>query len=181
MKITLFIIALAISTTLFGQLKPFPCGTNSMMRKPLIDIRVKKSGPYFGLQRGKFWFPEVGVERQWKKVRLGTTMTHAGHMGFSYNLKYNVLGYDIGYWIKPHRIGLTYGGNLFYRTDFVSDRIGVAPVVGFKFWLLHFQTGYNFMARRKSFNSNTFFVSLRIGIINERDIEFKRKKKDRKN
>ena len=56
-------------------------------------------------------------------------------MGFNYNFKYKVLGYDAGYWIKPHRVGLTYGANLVFRTNFDQSKIGVAPVVGFKFWL----------------------------------------------
>ena len=152
-------------------------GLSSFKRKPLIDVRIKKTGPYLGIQRGEYTVPEFGVERQWKRVKLKDPITHAVHMGFNYNLKYNVLGYDIGYWVKPHRVGLTYGGNLFYRTDFTSDRIGFAPVVGFKIWFLHLQTGYHFMANRKSIRSNTFFVSLRAGVINERDVEWKRKKK----
>lgn len=146
-------------------------------RKPLLDIRIKKTGPYFGLQQGKYLVPEFGVERQWKRVKLKSPIIHAGHMGFSYNFKHKVLGYDIGYWIKTHRIGLTYGANLFYRTNFNSDRIGVAPVVGFKFWLLHLQTGYHIMAKPKTIETNTFFISVRLGIINERDIEWKRDKK----
>lgn len=148
-----------------------------MAKKPLIDIRIKKTGPYFGLQQGKYTIPEFGVERQWKRVKLKSPVIHAAHMGFNYNFKYKVLGYDIGYWVKTHRIGLTYGANLFYRTNFTSDRFGVAPVVGFKFWLLHLQTGYHIMARPKSFETNTIFISLRIGIINERDVEWKRRNK----
>lgn len=145
-------------------------------KKRLIDtkVSVKKTGPYFGLQQGKFLVAEIGGERQWKQIRLLQAQTHAAHMGFNYNFKYKVLGYDVGYWWKPNRIGLTYGGNLFLRSDFNRTKFGFAPVIGFKTWLLHLQTGYHFMPRPNDFETNTFFISLRIGIINDRDIEFKK-------
>lgn len=145
-------------------------------RKRLIDaaLMVKKTGPYFGLQQGMYLVPEFGVERQWKQIRLMSSTTHAAHMGFNYNFKYKVLGYDVGYWWKPHRIGLTYGGSLFLRSDFTKTKLGIAPAIGFKFLMLHLQTGYHFMPRPKEFETNTFFISLRVGIINERDFEIKR-------
>lgn len=154
-------------------------------KKPLLEISVKKSGPYFGLQRGKYTVAEIGVERQWKQIRLKNPQTHAAHLGFNYNFKYNMLGYDMGYWFKTQRLGLTYGANIFMRTNFDDTRLGIAPVIGYKIWLVHFQTGYHFMPRlpAENFETNRFFVSLRIGIINERDIDFdwrKRKKKKKK-
>lgn len=145
--------------------------------KPLFKVNVKKTGPYFGLQQGKYLVPEIGVERQWKQIKLSTSITHAAHTGFNYNFKGKILGYDLGYWIKPNRIGLTYGGNLVFRTDFSRSKIGIVPVVGFKFWMLHAQTGYHFMTRTDGFETNYFFISLRIGLINDRDVDFKRKKK----
>lgn len=146
-------------------------------KKPLLDLRIRKTGPYFGLQQGKYLVPEIGIEKQWKRVKLKRPLTHAAHTGFNYNIKYKVLGYDVGYWIKTHRIGLTYGANVFYRTNFTTDRFGVAPVIGYKFWLLHLQTGYQIFTKRKSFDASTIFISLRLGIINERDVELKRRKK----
>lgn len=170
------LIVLFLCISFFGSSQSL-FNTPALEGKPLLKINVKKTGPYFGLQKGKYLVPEFGVERQWKRVKLKRAITHAAHMGFNYNLKYSVLGYDAGYWIKPHRFGLTYGANLFFRTDFNRGKIGLAPVVGFKFWLLHFQTGYHFMANPKQFETNTIFVSLRIGLINDRDVDFKRKKK----
>ncbi len=150
-------------------------------KKPLLDIDVTKTGPYFGLQRGKYTVVEIGIERQWKQIRLKNPYTHAVHMGFNYNFKYNVLGYDVGYWYKSNRLGLTYGGNLFMRTNFDDTRIGIAPVIGYKIWLIHFQTGYHFMPRLpENFETNRFFVSLRIGIINDRDVDFEWRKKKKK-
>lgn len=171
-------LMLVLATGLFAQ-------TNALQgeaKRRLLDLSVTKTGPYFGLQRGKYTILELGAERQWKKVRLKMPVTHAVHLGFNYNFKYNMLGYDMGYWYRPHRIGLTYGGNLFMRTNFEHTRVGFAPVVGYKIWLLHFQTGYHFMARLpENFETNRFFVSLRIGIINDRDVDFdwrNSKKKD---
>lgn len=168
---------LVVSLMSFGQSE----GSILAVKKPLLEVSVTKSGPYFGLQRGKYTVLEIGAERQWKKVRLKLPVTHAAHLGFNYNFKYNMLGYDMGYWYRPHRIGLTYGGNLFMRTNFDNTRVGIAPVIGYKIWLLHFQTGYHFMGRLpENFETNRFFVSLRIGIINDRDVDFdwrKRKKK----
>ncbi|NRA11323.1 MAG: hypothetical protein HRT57_05135 [Crocinitomicaceae bacterium] len=174
------LIVLFVCSTSFGFSQDLQGNFINRGRKPLFKVNVKKTGPYFGLQQGKYLVPEIGIERQWKKIKLSNSVTHAAHMGFNYNFKYKVLGYDAGYWVKPHRIGLTYGANLFFRTDFDKGKIGIAPVIGFKLWLLHFQTGYHFMVRPKDFETNTFFVSLRVGIINDRDIEFKRKKKRKK-
>lgn len=142
-----------------------------------LEVNVKKTGPYLGLQQGKYMFLEIGAERIWKKLRLKKPFSQAVHMGFNYNVKHNVLGYDVGYWCRPHRFGLTYGANLFFRTDFDRGKIGVAPVLGYKVWFVHIQTGYNFMPRPSEFETNTFFISLRASIINDRDVDIKRKKR----
>lgn len=138
------------------------------------DLLLIKTGPYFGLQQGKYLVPELGVERQWQQIKLKSPMTHAAHMGFNYNLKYKVLGYDIGYWFKTHRIGLTYGANISLRTDFESTSIGLTPVLGFKFWQIHAQTGYHFLTRPAvAFETNTFFISARFVLINDRELKRK--------
>lgn len=137
------------------------------------EINVRRSGPYFGLQRGLYLVPEFGGEMQWKKVKLINPITNAVHVGFNYNLKYNVLGYDLGYWFKTGRLNLTYGANIIYRTDFTYSKIGIAPVLGFKLSQLHLQTGFHFMTPSfPSINTNTFFVSLRFVFINNRKIDF---------
>lgn len=141
-------------------------------------LQIRRSGPYVGLQRGKYMIVEFGGEMQWNKVKLRKPVTHAAHMGFSYNFKYNVLGYDAGYWFKVGRLDLTYGANLVFRSNFEQSAIGLAPVVGFKFWQLHLQTGYHFLTRpAQLFETNTLFISLRYVFINNRDWEWKRKKK----
>lgn len=146
-------------------------------RKDGMNVQVKKSGPYFGIQRGKYTILELGVERRWKKIQLSTAKTHALHMGFNYNFKYNVLGYDLGYWMKPSRIGLTYGLSAVMRTDFDESRVGFAPVLGYQLLMFHLQTGYHFLTRAShDIQTNSFFISLRVTLINDRDIDFNRKK-----
>lgn len=173
----LFIGTLIISVHSSAQMN----GSLAQLKRRIINIEVTKTGPYFGIQKGKYTVLEIGVERQWKKIRVRQPVIHAAHAGFNYNFKYNMLGYDMGYWHKPNRIGLTYGGNLFFRTNFDDTRVGIAPVVGFKFALLHLQTGYHFMTRLPdNFETNKFFISLRIGIINDRDIDFNMRKKKKK-
>lgn len=165
----------ALNFSVFGQ------DFSASVRKPLLELSVKKWGAYLGLQKGRYTVPEFGAQYLWKKIRIKNPIIHEVHAGFNYNFRYNVLGYDAGYWMKPHRLGLTYGVNLFYRTDFVSDRLGMGPVVGFKFWFAHLQTGYHFMNKPTHFETNTFFVSLRLSIINARDFDLdwngKKKKK----
>ncbi len=164
-------LLILISSTLLCQ------SANQKGFIPKLDISVKRTGPYLGMQQGKYTVPEIGGERQWKKIRLKNPIVHAAHMGFNYNFRYKVLGYDVGYWGRPHRFGLTYGANLFFRSDFTYNKVGFAPVIGYKIWFLHFQTGYHFMVNPEQFETNTLFVSLRMGIINDRDISIEWKKK----
>ena len=173
----LFFIFLFFSTLSYGQYM------GSWDKKnPFLQVKVRKTGPYFGLQRGNYLIAEVGVEHLWKKIELRDAINHAVNAGFNYNFKHNILGYDMGYWVKPHRIALTYGANLVFRTNFDTHLIGVAPVIGFKFWMLHLQTGYHFLPKRpeRGFETNTFFISLRIGLANERKVDWSLGKKSGK-
>ena len=146
------------------------------LKIPTLNIR--RSGPYIGLIRGKYNVLEFGYEMQWNKVSLRKPITHAGHMGFDYNFLRNVLGYDVGYWCKVGRLDLTYGGNIIFRSDFERSAFGFAPIVGFKFWQLHLQTGYHFLTRpARDMETNTLFVSLRYVFINDRDWTWKKKDK----
>lgn len=147
-------------------------------KKPLLDIRSVKTGPYVGIQKGKYTILEIGGTRQWKRIKFVNPIVHAASVGMNYNFKHNVLGIDAGYWIRPHRLGFTYGGTLFYRTDFTYNKIGIAPVIGFKIWLAHLQVGYHIMDSPQDFETNTLFISLRLGWINDRDIDWKRNNKN---
>ena len=141
-----------------------------------LDVRVKKSGPYIGYQRGLYNVGELGVERQWKRIKFKTAITHGVHIGFNYNFTNNVLGYETGYWIKPSRVGLTYGACANFFTDFTHNRIGVSPVIGYKLYGFHLQTGYHFLTPSGNFKEvNTFFISLRFIIVNDRDFDIQQK------
>jgi hypothetical protein len=131
-------------------------------------VNVTKSGPYIGVQRGKFMVLEIGGEKQWKRVTWKKPKTHAVRLGANYNFLENVLGYDVGYWFKLGRLDLTYGANIVCRTDFYNYRFGVAPVIGYKLQQIHLQTGFHFLSDPQfDFPTNTLFISLRYVMINE--------------
>jgi len=143
-----------------------------------ISFQYKKLGPSFGYERGRYNFFEIGGEFRWKKIQLKNSFTQALHAGFNYNFWGNVLGFSAGYWIKPQRIGLTYGADALFKTDFTHSSPGFAPVLGYQFLWLHLQTGYAFYpARISTMEVNTFFIRLRFMLINERDLEVKNGKK----
>ncbi len=147
----------------------------SQRERSLPELKVWKAGPYFGVQRGAYWVGEAGGEFQWKTIKLRKSMTQGIHTGANYNFSQNVLGYDLGYWIKPSRIGFTYGTNLIMRTDFTTTRGGIAPFIGYKIYGFHIQTGYQFFKNSQSFDGvNTFFLSLRFVIVNHRSTKVKK-------
>ncbi len=165
--------------------------SSSLGQKRLLEIKVKKTGPYFGYARGKVDAFELGVERQYKKIKIVRPITHGVHLGFDYNFKNHVLGYQMGYWVKEGRLGLTFGGDLVFRTDFSENRFGGGPCIGYRLLGFHLQTGYHLLSKADSFtNTNDFFIRLRFTIVNERDWDvnsdfsikdmFKRDKKKKK-
>lgn len=153
------------------------------IKLPQYRVRFQKYGPYLGVQRGAYTIAELGVEKQFKRVKLVRPVTHAFHTGFNYNFKYNVLGYDFGYWFQVGRLDLTYGANAYMRTDFNETRFGLGPVVGFKLFQFHLQTGYHFLTPATHFEeTNAFFISLRLVLVNNRKLDIERvdkKKKDK--
>jgi hypothetical protein len=137
-----------------------------------LKINLHKFGPYIGLQRGAYTSIEFGAEYQLKKMAWIKPTTHAAHFGFNYNLYHNVLGYDMGYWMKKGRLNLTYGANLIYRTDYSRSTLGFTPLIGFKFSQLHLQTGYNFLTTSTPPKAvNGFFISLRFVFIQNTNLD----------
>lgn len=137
-------------------------------------VLIYKSGPYIGLQRGKFTNLEGGYEFQWKKVKLVKPKTNSLHAGFSYNIPNNVIGYEVGFYNKTGRVNFTYGLNLDYYSDFTHSRIGIVPVIGYKLYGFHLQAGVNIMSPVTNFEEvNTLFLSLRFFIISKRNVDFK--------
>lgn len=138
-------------------------------KKPLIETKVRQSGPYVGLQLGKYNALEVGGEMQWKKATIKTFSLHAVTLGVDYNLFEHGLGFSAGYFHKSKRVAFTYGGQLLYRSNFNEGRMGVAPVIGYKIWMLHAQLGYSILTPSETFkNTNTIFISVRYTHFNQR-------------
>lgn len=151
---------------------------------PPLEIHVKKTGPYFGYERGRFDVFELGAERMWKKIKLIKPKTHGAHLGFNYNFFEHVLGFEAGYWQKEGRLNLTYGGSLVLRTNFEEERFGISPALGYRIFGLHLQAGYHLLSPSSTFtNTNNFFIRLRFTFVNDRDWDIdglnfgKRKKK----
>ncbi len=147
----------------------------STLAEPIPDplkINLHKFGPYIGFQRGAYTSIEFGAEYQLKKIAWLQHTTQAVHFGFNYNLFHNVLGYDLGYWMKRGRFNLSYGGNLIYRTDYTRSTLGFTPIIGFKFSQLHLQTGYNFLMTATPPKAvNGFFISLRFVFIQNTNLD----------
>ncbi|MFT7344197.1 MAG: hypothetical protein ACI9XP_000780 [Lentimonas sp.] len=175
-------ISLAISLIIFngvaiGQ-ESLVFLSQSLFKLPKIEL--KRSGPYLGLQKGMYNVAEFGAEKQWTRVKLIRPVTHAARLGFNYNFKRNVIGYDLGYWFKTGRLNLTYGANLVARSDFSKTQFGIAPNIGYKFLQFHLQTGYHFFgADTNPIETNTLYISLKWVIINKRKLDIDRKKKSK--
>ena len=138
------------------------------------ELNIRKSGPYIGYQRGQFSNLEAGYEFLWKKVKLIKPITHSLHLGMSYNLFNNVIGYEFGYYSKVGRVNFTYGLNAIYYSDFTHSKIGFSPVIGYKLYGFHLQAGANLFSSNPNFKStNKLFLSLRFFILRNRDLDLK--------
>ena len=140
-----------------------------------VELDIQKLGPYIGYQQGKYTSVELGLEFQHKNVKLIKPTTYSLHAGFNYNFSDNLFGLDVGYWYKQGRLNLTYGINGIFRTDYKVNAVGIAPVMGYKLGQFHFQAGYNFLTRdTKVFPCNTFFVTIRLVIVQNRNYIWKK-------
>lgn len=146
-----------------------PATVSTLSVIDLPTLKVRRSGPYIGLQQGKYNLFELGGEIQFKKAKLIRPTIHGFRFGLNYDIKNEVLGYEAGYWYQHSRVGLTYGILLSYRTNFDHGRIGLAPALGFRFTQFHLQTGYHFLSASTAFKEcNTFFIALKFVLINKR-------------
>jgi hypothetical protein len=168
-----FLLSVCAFSIMNSHAQLFPNKKKGLLKD--VNLTVRKAGPYIGLQKGRYTVLELGMENQWKKAQLSGSKTQAVFTGFNYNFWRNTLGYDLGYWIKPNRLGLTFGGSLAFRTDFNESRVGIVPTVGYQLWWFHLQTGYHLLTKSSTdIQTNTFFVSLRATIINNRKVEVKK-------
>jgi len=137
---------------------------------PSFDII--RTGPYIGIQKGNYLNLELGFERQWKDLKFFGSNTSALYGGMNYNLFNGVIGADIGGWKKLGFLGITYGGSILFRTDFVSSKAGFSPAIGIKISKFHFQTGYQFLfPRDNNLKTNEFYLSLRYKIWSQKKIK----------
>ena len=150
-------------------------------KKPLLDPSVRKMGPYLGVQKGLFYVGELGMELQYKDIKLIKPKTHSLHAGLEYNIPNNALGFNMGYWHKPSRVDLTYGFDVALRSNFKAQRYGISPVIGYKLFGFHIRAGYMFLTPSQLFTeTNQLFVNLRFVIVNNRNFKWNKRKKKKK-
>ncbi len=166
------VMVLFLSPNAFGQI------FDRKLKMPESDLKLIKTGPFLGVEQGKYFNANFGVERQWQQIKLAKPHTNAVNVQFDYNFTQKQMGSQIGYWYKAGRLNLTYGGRLAWHTDFDGHhQFGIAPNVGYKFMQGHFQLGVNIQQRSDFVVGNTFYASLRWVFINERKFDRDRKKK----
>ena len=176
--ISLLFLVLGFAPSGVGQTQMTSLEAASQFKLPKIEFN--RSGPYIGLQKGLYTVAEFGAEKQWTRVKLVRPVTHAARLGFNYNFKRNVVGYDLGYWFKIGRLNLTYGALLVARSDFSTTQFGIAPNIGYKFLQFHLQTGYHVLNRvAVPIETNQLYIALKWVIINRRELDIERRKKSK--
>lgn len=141
---------------------------------------IVRSGTFFGVQTGRYWVGEIGVERQSKQLKIKKPNTQALFFALNYDLDNAVIGSDIGYWFKTSNLGFSYGVKGVLKSDFSSFKYGFAPTIGYKVLQLHVTTGYQFLLpnrRSDAFDLNYLFLSVKFLLVNDLDVNRKRKKK----
>jgi hypothetical protein len=139
------------------------------LKLPESKLRVVKTGPFLGVEKGKYLNLSFGMERQWQQLKLIRPQTHAANFQLDFNFKYQTMGGQLGYWFKIGRLNLTYGARVSWRTDYTYHRFGISPNIGYKFMQAHLQMGVHLMPPDEHFKEvNTFYASLRWVFINER-------------
>mgnify|MGYP006263390625 CR=1 FL=1 len=83
---------------LFALLTTHPCFTqkSSLEWSKNKKGRIVRSGSFFGVQTGKFWVGEIGVERQSKQLKIKKPNTQALFFALNYDIDNAVIGSDIG-------------------------------------------------------------------------------------
>lgn len=143
------------------------------------ELRTIKTGLLIGAQKGKYFGVELGMERQWKEIKLKKPFTWAIAANGEYHFGSNHLGFKAGPWFKWGRADFTYGINFTYLSDFEYGRAGFSPSIGFKLIGFHLLASYNFLYGPSQLQDyNTLHLSLRYYL--SKDRKFKWNKKDKK-
>lgn len=142
------------------------------------ELRTIKTGLLIGAQKGKYFGIELGMERQWKELKLKKPFTWAIAANGEYHFGSDNLGFKVGPWFKWGRADFTYGVNLTFLSDFEYNRFGASPAIGFKIIGFHILASYNVLYGPDQFNDyNKLHLSLRYYI--SKDRKFKWDKKDK--
>ncbi len=139
---------------------------------PENKLTIRKTGPFLGVEKGKYFFVNFGMEHQIQQLKLIKPRTHAMNFQLDYNFTQNVVGANVGYWMKQGRLNITYGARIRWQNDFEAhNTFGIGPNVGYKFLQAHFQLGAFLSGGDvKLVNGNGIYASLRWVFINERKI-----------
>lgn len=151
----------------------------SDIKNPLdYKYSVRKTGTAFELQYGSHILGAVGIERQWKQLKLFKPHSKALFADVKVGLVPVVLSPEIGGWWKEGRTNLLFGGAINWTTDFRQNRWGISPFVGIKFSGFQIKAGVNLREPNATFKElNTFYLAARFVLVN--DWKFKKKKKSK--
>jgi hypothetical protein len=173
----IYLVAFLSFTSLYGSSVLPPFSTSKL----LPEIKTIKTGVLFGLQKGEFMAFELGMERQWKKVKLKEQTIKAINFVMEYQFRSDVFGLKPGFWWKTGRLSFTYGSALTLLTDFKYNRVGVTPQLGYRILNFHAIASYNLVFGPKEFiDYNRIHVALRFYLNQSRKIEVEKKKDSKK-
>ena len=115
----------------------------------LPNYSVTKYGTLIGIQRGKFFTLELGIEQQRKELKLVKPNTFSWNALLEYAWEPNTMGLRGGVWYKTGRASLTVGADVIGTSNFDQYNIGLAPAVGFKLVGFHIIASYNAFITQK--------------------------------
>ncbi len=143
----------------------------------LPEISVKKTGLLIGIQKGTYFGIELGMERQWKEIKLKNPKTFAIAATGEYLFEANTIGFRAGPWVKYGRLDFTYGINATMLSDFTHYKMAISPAIGFKIIGFHILASYNISTPpTASFdNYNRLHLSVRYYISKDREFKMERK------
>ena len=138
----------------------------------LPNYSVTKYGTLIGIQRGKFFTLELGIEQQRKELKLVKPNTFSWNALLEYAWEPNTMGLRGGVWYKTGRASLTVGADVIGTSNFDQYNIGLAPAVGFKLVGFHIIASYNaFITQKVDYDYNTLHLSIRYFISRKRDFK----------
>ena len=172
-----------IFTTNIFVLSAFAGGEDPVDKSKVLipELNTIKTGLLIGYQLGQFQGFELGMERQWKEIKLKKPFTFAISATGEYQVEANILGFKAGPWFKAGRADFTYGVQFVAFSDFIDTRIGIDPNIGFKIIGFHVIAGYNILVDESLFTEyNRLHLSIRYYISKDREFKWikKKKKKD---